>query len=122
MLLLEMCLTSFMGDSGDNPYFYAHNHYTGRRFRMSYLPIQQLLKTAQIGTTVTVKGWVRTKRESKNAVFIALNDGSTINNIQVSSRSRSTSRRNRSSSSQPVPVWPLRVSWSNRRERVRPSK
>ncbi|AKD58428.1 asparagine--tRNA ligase [Spirosoma radiotolerans] len=50
---------------------------------MSYLPIQQLLKTAPIGTTVTVKGWVRTKRESKNAVFIALNDGSTINNIQV---------------------------------------
>ncbi len=50
---------------------------------MSYLPIQQLLKTAQIGTTVTVKGWVRTKRESKNAVFIALNDGSTINTIQA---------------------------------------
>ncbi|QDK80491.1 asparagine--tRNA ligase [Spirosoma sp. KCTC 42546] len=50
---------------------------------MSYLPIQQLLKTAPVGTTVTVKGWVRTKRESKNAVFIALNDGSTINNIQA---------------------------------------
>ena len=50
---------------------------------MSYLPIQQLLKTANIGATVTVKGWVRTKRESKNAVFIALNDGSTIQNIQV---------------------------------------
>ncbi|QJW92263.1 asparagine--tRNA ligase [Spirosoma taeanense] len=50
---------------------------------MSYLPIQQLLKTAPIGTDVTVKGWVRTKRESKNAVFIALNDGSTINNIQI---------------------------------------
>ncbi len=72
-----------MGDSSDNPYFCAHNHYTGRRFRMSYLPIQQLLKTAQIGTDVTVKGWVRTKRESKNAIFIALNDGSTINNIQA---------------------------------------
>ncbi|AUD01676.1 asparagine--tRNA ligase [Spirosoma pollinicola] len=50
---------------------------------MSYLSIQQLLKTAQIGASVTVKGWVRTKRESKNAVFIALNDGSTINNIQA---------------------------------------
>ncbi|GAB3947878.1 asparagine--tRNA ligase [Spirosoma harenae] len=50
---------------------------------MSYLPIQQLLRTAPVGTTVTVKGWVRTKRESKNAVFIALNDGSTINTIQV---------------------------------------
>ena len=50
---------------------------------MSYYPIQQLLKTAPVGATVTVKGWVRTKRESKNAVFIALNDGSTIQNIQA---------------------------------------
>jgi len=32
---------------------------------------------------VLVKGWVRTKRGSKNIIFIALNDGSTINNIQV---------------------------------------
>ena len=30
-----------------------------------------------------VKGWVRTKRESKNVVFIALNDGSIINNLQI---------------------------------------
>ncbi|MBR5056645.1 MAG: asparagine--tRNA ligase, partial [Bacteroidales bacterium] len=32
---------------------------------------------------VVVKGWVRTKRGNKNVAFIALNDGSTINNIQV---------------------------------------
>jgi asparaginyl-tRNA synthetase len=32
---------------------------------------------------VTVKGWVRTKRESKNAVFVAINDGSTIHTIQA---------------------------------------
>jgi len=32
---------------------------------------------------INVKGWVRTRRESKQVVFIALNDGSTINNIQV---------------------------------------
>ena len=32
---------------------------------------------------ILVKGWVRTKRGNKNVVFIALNDGSTINNIQV---------------------------------------
>ncbi len=50
---------------------------------MSYQPIQQILKTALTGTTVTVKGWVRTKRESKNAVFIALNDGSTIHTLQA---------------------------------------
>jgi asparaginyl-tRNA synthetase len=36
-----------------------------------------------IGSDVVVKGWVRTKRGNKNVAFIALNDGSTINNIQV---------------------------------------
>ena len=30
-----------------------------------------------------VKGWVKTKRGSKNVNFIALNDGSTIHNLQV---------------------------------------
>lgn len=32
---------------------------------------------------IVVKGWVRTKRGNKNVAFIALNDGSTINNIQI---------------------------------------
>ncbi|MFT7035269.1 MAG: asparaginyl-tRNA synthetase [Cyclobacteriaceae bacterium] len=32
---------------------------------------------------VIVKGWVRTKRQNKNIAFIALNDGSTINNLQL---------------------------------------
>ena len=36
-----------------------------------------------VGSSVVVKGWVRTKRGNKNVAFIALNDGSTINNIQV---------------------------------------
>ena len=35
------------------------------------------------GQQVLAKGWVRTKRGNKNVAFIALNDGSTINNIQV---------------------------------------
>lgn len=35
------------------------------------------------GKEVLAKGWVRTKRGNKNVVFIALNDGSTINNIQI---------------------------------------
>lgn len=54
---------------------------------MSYLPVKQLLQTpsglATPGSAVTVKGWVRTKRESKNAIFIAVNDGSTIHTIQA---------------------------------------
>ena len=44
--------------------------------------IVELLAKAP-GTEVTAKGWVRTKRGNKNISFIALNDGSTINNIQV---------------------------------------
>lgn len=39
--------------------------------------------SGQLDEDVLVKGWVRTKRGSKNVAFIALNDGSTINNLQV---------------------------------------
>ena len=35
------------------------------------------------GEEVLVKGWVRTKRGNKEIAFIALNDGSTIKNIQI---------------------------------------
>ena len=35
------------------------------------------------GVEVLAKGWVRTKRGNKQVKFIALNDGSTINNIQI---------------------------------------
>ncbi len=45
--------------------------------------IKAILDDGQVGTKVLVKGWVRTRRGSKNVSFIALNDGSTINNIQV---------------------------------------
>jgi len=45
--------------------------------------VKELLNSAVAGSEVLVKGWVRTKRGNKNIVFIALNDGSTINNIQV---------------------------------------
>ena len=36
-----------------------------------------------IGTDVTVMGWVRTRRGNKHVQFVALNDGSTIRNIQI---------------------------------------
>ncbi len=45
--------------------------------------IKSLLESKEIGKEVVVKGWVRTKRGSKNVAFIALNDGSTINNVQI---------------------------------------
>ena len=41
------------------------------------------LFSQQPGSEVTVKGWVRTKRGNKNVSFIALNDGSTIRNMQI---------------------------------------
>ncbi len=44
--------------------------------------VAALLKS-QAGRKVLAKGWVRTKRGNKNVAFIALNDGSTIHNIQI---------------------------------------
>ncbi len=41
------------------------------------------LSTTEFGKEITVKGWVRSHRSSKAVDFIALNDGSTIKNIQV---------------------------------------
>jgi asparaginyl-tRNA synthetase len=41
--------------------------------------VEELLKNTPVMTEVTVKGWVRTFRNNQ---FIALNDGSTIHNIQ----------------------------------------
>ena len=45
--------------------------------------IGDLLKSKETGKEVHVKGWVRTRRGSKNIYFIALNDGSIIHNIQI---------------------------------------
>ena len=45
--------------------------------------IVDLLQCKDWGSMVNVKGWVRTRRGSKAVSFIALNDGSTINNVQV---------------------------------------
>ena len=45
--------------------------------------IVDLLRRTDYGADVLVKGWVRTHRGSKSVHFIALNDGSTINNVQV---------------------------------------
>ena len=45
--------------------------------------VVDLLARRDFGSDVLVKGWVRTKRGSKSVSFIALNDGSTIKNVQV---------------------------------------
>ena len=41
------------------------------------------MATAQVGSQICAKGWVRTKRVSKNVVFITLYDGSTLHYLQV---------------------------------------
>ncbi len=46
---------------------------------MKSISVLNLLKGTQISQEITIKGWVRTFRANR---FIALNDGSTINNIQ----------------------------------------
>ena len=45
--------------------------------------ISEALKLTNFGEEVNIKGWVRTRRGNKNVGFVALNDGSTINNIQI---------------------------------------
>lgn len=50
---------------------------------MKRIKVVDVLKMTTFGTTVNVKGWVRTHRSSKAVDFIAVNDGSTINNVQV---------------------------------------
>ena len=47
------------------------------------MQIKEILKQNPVNQEVVVKGWVRTKRGQANILFINLNDGSTINNIQA---------------------------------------
>ncbi len=50
---------------------------------MERTDIVNLLGSEKVNIRVNAKGWVRTKRQSKNVAFVALNDGSTINNLQI---------------------------------------
>jgi asparaginyl-tRNA synthetase len=50
---------------------------------MKHQSVKALLQTKPESQSVWVKGWVRTRRGNKNVIFVAVNDGSTIHNIQV---------------------------------------
>ena len=51
---------------------------------MKHTDISQIMKDASlIGQKLTVCGWVRTARDSKNVAFLALNDGTTLNHLQI---------------------------------------
>ncbi len=51
---------------------------------MTRTKVVQILKTVAPGTEVDVRGWVRTKRESKqDFAFLEVNDGSCLANVQI---------------------------------------
>ncbi len=74
----------WLGANSDNFFVYLRDN-----FNLNYkifdltMRILDILNNGEIGSRVVVKGWVRTKRGNKTVAFIALNDGSTINNIQI---------------------------------------
>ena len=47
------------------------------------LTVKELLKGAATARDITVKGWIRTRRDSKTFSFAELNDGSTRENLQI---------------------------------------
>jgi len=51
---------------------------------MKRIKIKELLKNYQdwLGKEITIKGWIKTRRESKSVIFLAVNDGSIIHSIQ----------------------------------------
>ena len=50
---------------------------------MKRTKIADIFDPALVGSEVCVKGWVRTRRGNKNVQFVALNDGSTVRNLQI---------------------------------------
>ena len=50
---------------------------------MALTTISEIFKNPKINSIIKVSGWVRTRRGSKSVSFIALNDGSTIKNLQI---------------------------------------
>src|SRR5712692_10122094 len=46
-------------------------------------PIKHILNATEPQDAVTVKGWVRTRRDSKGFSFLELNDGSCLANLQI---------------------------------------
>lgn len=51
--------------------------------QLKRVKISEVLQLETFGEEINVKGWVRTRRGSKNINFVALNDGSIIHNLQI---------------------------------------
>ncbi len=50
---------------------------------LDHCSIKEILQSAALSTQVTVRGWLRTKREGKGVTFLELNDGSCLAGLQV---------------------------------------
>jgi asparaginyl-tRNA synthetase len=50
---------------------------------MKTIPIAQILASSTPVGTITIEGWVKTRREAKDFSFIEINDGSCVANLQV---------------------------------------
>ncbi|MBT7895468.1 MAG: asparagine--tRNA ligase [Flavobacteriales bacterium] len=50
---------------------------------MNKLRIIDIITNPKINEVININGWVRTRRGSKDISFVALNDGSTIKNLQI---------------------------------------
>ncbi|MBQ9086636.1 MAG: asparagine--tRNA ligase [Clostridia bacterium] len=51
---------------------------------MKHVDLRDVMENRDyVGKAVTVCGWVRTARDSKNMAFLALNDGTTLNHLQI---------------------------------------
>jgi asparaginyl-tRNA synthetase len=50
---------------------------------MASARVIDLLRSGQVNDSYTVRGWVRTKREGKDIAFLELNDGSSLQGLQI---------------------------------------
>lgn len=50
---------------------------------MQRMRVRNILKEGKAGESVTVCGWVRSKRDSKNFAFVVVNDGSCQETLQL---------------------------------------
>ena len=46
------------------------------------LRIREILESSPVNDEITVQGWIRTRRDSKNLCFLEINDGSSLRNLQ----------------------------------------
>lgn len=54
-----------------------------RRFFSQIASVKQILKTAENGTNVCVRGWARSLRKQKSIAFIEIDDGTSVETLQI---------------------------------------